>query len=132
MSEQNRNNGKKFLKEYLHAETGRGKLRYQTAYPKDYWINVAYSPMEPDLDTYIRVEQSFDLSMREEDFDRLLEILGRFDTHQRLTADDYYRELESRLIFERQLRKQHPALKLAYDKYKLLVDMVANGKEIED
>lgn len=132
MSEQNRKQGKDFLSKNLHAEIGRGNRRYQTVHSMDYWIRQAYKPTDPLSDMHVQIESSVDISMRESDYDRLLEILGRFNTDERVTADRYYSELESRLAYERKLRNNNPALKLAYEKYKIMLDLVANGKDIED
>lgn len=132
MSERDRQNGKQYLSKSLHAEIGRGKMRYQTMHSMDYWLKQAYKPTDPISDMHVQIESSVDISMRESDFDHLLEILGRFNTDERVTADSYYLELESRLAYERKLRNANPALKLAYQKYKLMLDLVANGNEIED
>jgi hypothetical protein len=132
MSEQNRKKGKDFLSKTLHAEIGRGNRRYQTMHSMDYWIRQAYKPTDPLSDMHVQIESSVDISMRESDYDRLLEILGRFNTDERVTADRYYSELESRLAYERKLRNNNPALKIAYEKYKIMLDLVANGKDIED
>lgn len=132
MSERDRSNGKNFLHKNLRAEIGRGKMRFQTVYSMDYWIRQAYKPTDPALDMHVHVEPSVDISMRESDFDRLLEILGRFNEDERVTADWYYKSLEETLTFERNLRKNNPALNLAYEKYKVLLALVANGKDTED
>lgn len=132
MTQHNRDRGKNFLHKSLRADISRGRMRYQTMFSMDYWLKQAYKPADPLSDIHVQVEPSVDISMRESDYDRLLEILGRFDEDERVTANKYYFDLENRLTYERNLRKNNPALKLAYEKYRLMLDLVANGKDIED
>jgi hypothetical protein len=131
MSEQDRTNGRKYLEKHLNAHIGRGNKRFYTTVPSDF-RKVTYKeflPLDP-YDAQVFVEESVDISMRESDFQRLLDVLGYFQNSG--NADFYQRDLQSRLAFERALREKHPALKKAYDRYHTLVTMVANGKEIED
>lgn len=131
MSEQQRDHGRKLLEEYFNAHISRGKRRFHTSHPPDYWNTISDRHFDDFMSVNkISVEESFDISLREEDFERLLDLIGYFQAHN--PNNGYYQELESKLAFERRLRKNNPALQKAYEKYKMLVDIVANGKEIED
>jgi hypothetical protein len=129
MSEKDRIEGRKFLEKHFRAQVGKGRLRFNKIYPVEYWSLVSREPFTAD--SYrIEYEESVDVSLRESDFERLLDILGYFRTHNQ--HDSYYRDLEQKLVFERKMREQHPALKKAYDRYRLLLTMVANGQDIDD
>jgi hypothetical protein len=130
MSEQDRTNGRKYLEKHLSAHIGRGNKRFYTTVPVDF-RKVTYKEMPFDpYDATVLVEESVDISMRVSDFQRLLDVLGYFQNSG--NADFYQRDLQQRLAFERALREKHPALKKVYERYRVLLDMVANGKEIED
>lgn len=130
MSEKDRVEGRKFLEKHFNAHIGRGRLRLQTMYPMDYWLRVAYRPIDPAQEYHYQVEESVDVSMRESDFERLLDILGYFQTHNQ--HDRYFVDLERKLAFERQLREKHPGVKKAYERYRILLDLVSEGRDIEE
>jgi hypothetical protein len=126
MSEQRRKDGLKFLKERVHSQIGKGRLKFHSVVPVKYWAGHGY----PDADLPVHFEESVDISMREKDFEQLLDILGYFQSHG--WNDPYYNDMSDNLAFERKLRKKHPALEKAYSRYRILLDLVAEGKEIED
>ena len=130
MSDEQRKNGRDFLEKYFNAHVSRGKKKFHSVYPMDYWNTVSREPLDDYMNIKSHVEESVDISLREQDFERLLDVLGYFQNYNDLSR--YYKELESKLAFERKLRNSNPALQKAYEKYTLLVSMVANGKEIED
>jgi hypothetical protein len=130
MSEDNRVKGKKYLTEYYNAHIGRGHKRFYSMPPTDF-KSVSFKDLYVDPhDSRVYVEESVDISMRESDFQRLLDVLGYFQKYGNI--DQHRRDIESRVTFERSLREKHPGLKKAYNRYRVLLDMVANGKEIED
>lgn len=131
MSHSDRTNGRKYLENHLNACIGRGNKRFYTSVPFEY-SKVDFRELLPldryDANTFI--EESVDISMRESDFQQLLDVLGYFQNSG--NANFYQRDTQTRLAFERSLREKHPALKKAYDRYLTLVALVANVKEIED
>jgi hypothetical protein len=129
MSDQQRKHGLEFLEKYFNAHVSRGNRRFHTTYPINYYNNIT-EPFDDYMDIKMLTEESVDISLREQDFERLLDVLGYFQNHNNHSG--YYQELETKLAFERQLRKNNPALQKAYEKYMLMVSLTANGKEIED
>jgi hypothetical protein len=134
MSEADRTQGRKYLTEHLNANIGRGNRRFQSIIPLEYHY-MDFPDLNPGavIDPYNRqffVEESVDISLRESDFQRLLDVLGYFQING--NANRRIKELESRVAFERTMREKHPGVKKAYDRYRILLDMVAEGKEIED
>lgn len=132
MSEHDRTRGRKYLEKHLDAYVGRGNKRFYTTVPVEY-SKLDFGKILPSdpYDATVLVEESVDISMRESDFQRLLDVLGHFQQNGN-DANYYRRDFEYRMTFERSLREKHPALKKAYDRYLTLVALVANGKEIED
>lgn len=134
MSNEDRIKGKKFLQENYNAYVGRGKRQFYSTIPTEF-KNVSYDDIFKDsrsdpFDSQVYTEESVDISMREADFQRLLDLLGYFQKHG--YVDRYSKDIEYRVAFERRLREKHPGLNKAYERYRLLLEMVANGKEIED
>ena len=134
MSERDRTEGYKFLTEYLNAYIGQGAKRFQTMVPLDYQdidFDCFQKGEKVDFsDRKIYTEESIDISLRESDYQRLLDILGYIQHHG--NADFYHKDLESKIAFERSLREKYPGIKKAYKNYRVLLDMVAKGKDIED
>lgn len=134
MSEKDRTAGRKFLEKYLNAHISRGNRRFHTTIPPEYQSMDPYKFFPGDrvdpYDSMVYVEESVDVSLRESDFQRLLDVLGNFENN----GDANYRtkDLEVRIAFERSLREKHPGVKKAYDRYRILLDMVAQGQDIED
>lgn len=133
MSEKDRTEGHKYLTKHLNAYIGRGAKRFHTMIPAEFQdIQTQFQPygsIDP-YDRQVRVEESVDISMRESDYQRLLDVLGYIQHHG--NADFYKQDLEERVAFERSLRDKHPGIKKAYERYRILLEMVAQGKEIED
>jgi hypothetical protein len=133
MSETDRTQGRKYLTEHLNAYIGRGNRRFHSIIPLEYH-HINLQALKGDvMDPYNRqtfVEESVDISLRESDFQRLLDVLGYFQING--NANFRMKELESRVAFERTMREKHPGVKKAYERYRILLDMVAEGKEIED
>lgn len=130
MSEGERAKGRKCLTDYYNAHIGRGNKRFYSTTPFDF--NLLYSK-GLDVDPYdskVHIEESVDISMRESDFQRLLDTLGYFEKYG--NVDNHKREIESRAAFERSLREKNPGIKKAYERYRILLDMVAQGKDIND
>lgn len=117
MSIQYREKGEDFLINELCATTGRGNRTY----------NNMRVPMPNPV---LLSEPSVDISMRASDYDRLLEVLADWDDGS--AKKQYYLALSSRLAYERVLRNTHPALKNAYEKYEIMLDLLANGREMKD
>jgi hypothetical protein len=132
VSKTNREKGREFLEKKFSAKISRGKFMYSNVYPLDYWKFQAYKPTDisPEKMQVIK-EPSVDISMTEEDFNQLIDYIG-YGFSTGLSVEGYYLDIASRLSNERTLRKNHPALEKAYQKYKLLLDMVREGKDIED
>ena len=133
MNKTDREKGRKFLEKRFSTKASRGKFMYSKVYSLDYWTFQGYKPTEisPEKMQVIK-EPSVDLSMTEEDFDQLTDFLGHFCSRGFSTIDQYLIDRDNRLSNERTLRKNHPALEKAYQKYKLMLDMVRDGKDIED
>jgi hypothetical protein len=130
MTQKNQKAGRKFLTERLRAHIGSGARRFQTMCTDYFWIRHNPAPrISADPCQYI-VEQSVDISLRPSDYERLLDILGHYDQFGNLNAYEQYRS--TRLEYEKTLRKQYPAVQLAYDRYQTLLTMIANGVDLEE
>lgn len=133
MSDQNREKGHKFLTTHFDAHVGRGAKRFHTALSHEFQtMKSQYNPygsIDP-YDHQVYIEESVDISLRESDFQRLLDLLGH--CQEREFVDSHTKRLEQRIAFERSLRDKHPSIKKAYERYRILLDMVAQGKDIED
>jgi hypothetical protein len=133
MSEQHRTIGREYLEKYFDAYIGRGNKRFYSTVPAEFNkvdFKELYTVDPYDAKTFI--EESVDISMRENNFQRLLDVLGYFQQNGNNNASYYIKDIQNRLDFERLLREKYPALKKAYEHYRTLVAMVANGQEIED
>jgi hypothetical protein len=132
MSEQHRTIGRKYLEKYFDAYIGRGNKRFYSTVPAEFnKVDFKELYTVDPYDAKTVVEESVDISMRENDFQRLLDVLGYFQQNGN-DANYYSRDIQKRVDFERSLREKYPALKKAYERYRTLVAMVANGQEIED
>ena len=130
MNNQNKTQGLEYLKKHLHAQIGRGNRRFYNHVPFDYRAANARQVTDNAYNSHIYAEESVDISMRESDFDHLLEAMGHY--RQNRTVDFYIRDQHEKLAFERKLRKKYPALEKAYERYRILLDMIAEGKDIPD
>ena len=134
MSERDRESGQKFLTTHFDAHVGRGAKRFHTMVPVEFQgIELDRFGPGDRVDPYDRevyVEESVDISLRESDYQRLLDLLGHWQEQERI--DPNTKRLEHKLAFERSLRGKHPGIKKAYERYRILLDMVAQGKDIED
>jgi hypothetical protein len=134
MGETDRTQGRKYLTEHLDAYIGRGNRRFHTMIPQEYhymdFPNLKPTDIIDLYDRHVCVEESVDISLRESDFQRLLDVLGYFQING--NANFRMKELESRVAFERTMRDRHPGVKKAYERYRILLDMVAEGKDIAD
>lgn len=134
MSEKDRTAGRKFLEKYLNAHISRGNRHFHTTIPPKYQSIDPYKffprVRADPCDSMVYAEESVDISLHESDFQRLLDILGNYETYGH--ANYRTKDLEVRIAFERSLRGKHPGVKKAYDRYRILLDMVAQGQDIED
>ena len=134
MSERNREQGRKFLTTHFDAHVGRGAKRFHTMVPLEFQ-GIELDRFQPGqridpYDSQVYIEESVDISLRESDYQRLLDLLGHWQ--EREFVDSNTKRFEQNLAFERSLRKKHPGIKKAYERYRILLDMVAQGKDIED
>ena len=134
MSERDREQGRDFLTKHFDAHIGRGAKRFHTMVPLEFQ-GIELDRFQPGerIDPYDRqvyIEESVDISLRESDYQRLMDLLGHWQERERI--DTNTKRLEQKLAFERSLREKHPGIKKAYERYRILLDMVAQGKDIED
>jgi hypothetical protein len=133
MSKPDRKNGQNFLIKHFDAHIGSGAKRFHTALSHEFQSMKSqfhpYGSVDP-CDHQVYVEESVDISLRESDYQRLLDLLGHLQQHE--YTDSYAKHLDQKLAFERNLRDKHPGVKKAYERYRILLDMVAQGKDIED
>lgn len=133
MSSKDRENGHKFLTKHFDACIGRGAKRFHTVLSHEFQSMKSqfnpYGSVDP-YDHQVYVEESVDISLREADYQRLLDLLGHWQ--EREFVDLSAKQLDQNLAFERSLRDKHPGVKKAYERYRILLDMVAQGKDIED
>jgi hypothetical protein len=133
VSSKDRENGHKFLTKHFDACIGHGAKRFHTALSHEFQSMKSqfnpYGSVDP-CDHQVYVEESVDISLRESDYQRLLDLLGHWQ--EREFVDSNTKRFEQNLAFERSLREKHPGIKKAYERYRILLDMVAQGKDIED
>jgi len=131
MSERDRESGRKFLTTHFDAHIGRGAKRFHTMVPLEFDIH-QFNPSDriDPYDQQVCIEESVDISLRESDYQRLLDLLGHWQDQKQF--DSTTKRFEQKLAFERSLREKHPGIKKAYERYRILLDMVAQGKDIED
>lgn len=135
MSSKDRENGHKFLTKHFDACIGHGAKRFHTALSHEFQSMKSQFNPYGSVDLYdhqVYVEESVDISLREADYQRLLDLLGNCQEREFKFVDSHTKRLEQNLAFERSLRDKHPGIKKAYERYRILVDMVAQGKDIED
>ena len=134
MSERDRESGQKFLTTHFDAHIGRGAKRFHTMVPLEFQgIDIHQFNPSDRVDPYDRqvcIEESVDISLRESDYQRLLDLLGHWQ--EREFVGSYTKRFEQNLAFERSLREKHPGIKKAYERYRILLNIVAQGKDIED
>lgn len=133
MNERTQKKGLKILKSHYDAHVGRGAKRFHTMIPLEFQ-DIELNRFQPEdrIDPYDRqvyVEESVDISLREADYQRLLDVLVHWQERGFISL--YSKHLERTLAFEQNLREKHPAVKNAYEQYQVLLKMVANG-EIND
>jgi hypothetical protein len=128
---QDREDGVHFLKNVLRAQIGRGSRKFREAVAEDHYLG-KYNFMDQDLvlRSYYKTSDSVDIYLQDHDFERLTDILGHF--HKNSNINEYYQDIARRVDVERTLRTQYPALQKAYEKYEIVLRMVANGQSIED
>jgi hypothetical protein len=130
MSKSDREYGQEFLKNFLRAHVGKGNRRFHTMIPVDYIFKTAMWEKDSIIeDSHLKVEESIDISLRESDYEKLLELLGHFNKNG--NADYFVKNYMERASYERSLRKEHPAVQKAYERYQLLLSLVSNGKDID-
>lgn len=129
MTQESRKAGEKFLKDNLCAQIKSGHIKFYSAPPIEY-IDYKYTSMDSFTPTKVVTENSVDIHLRQQDYDRLIDILGSF--YSSSYNDSYYEQIAKNIDYERSLRKQHKALQKAYEKYEILLKMVINGNQIED
>lgn len=128
MNDPSRPDGRKYLEKTLRAKINRGRYRYQTTIPVEFEILRYASVQEWESNINTITEESVDISLSERDFQKLLDVLSYFEKYN--DGSDYTKQIREREAFERSLREKHPALKQAYEKYQLLVNLTADGKNI--
>lgn len=129
MSEQERTAGRNILKDRYNAKISQSQQRAYRAsmdYEYSYSIDGTVSAHRARTITCV------DITMDQEHFDYFCQTLGWLHGNNNRDMVRYDNEVLLRLQHEKQLRKDHPALQIAYDKYRLMLDMVANGKDIEE
>jgi hypothetical protein len=130
MSEDYRQQGESLLKEYFDARISRGSMRL----PSVSWRATGWDEVNCNRISHT-VEQSHDIQLSRGDYERLMDYLGHCANTSSTThssIDTYEREFANKRAVERKMREDNPAVKKAYEKYRMLVDLVANGKKIED
>lgn len=133
MTTENKDIGKKYLED-MGAKIGRGAVKFHSM-PI---FEASYRPYETPMNSYVSTEYSVDISVREKDYERILDIIGYGlsgnSTRQFTGGPDhsYYKDVVDRLDAEKAIRRQHPGIQKAYDKYRTLLSLVANGQQIEE
>ena len=131
MNEPSRPDGRKYLEKMLKAKINRGRYRFRVSVPFDadnfgFEIPRYASIQEWESNINTVIEESVDISLTETDFQKLLDVLSYFEKYN--DGSDYAHYIVERAAFEGSLREKHPALKQAYEKYQLLVNLTADGK----
>jgi hypothetical protein len=88
---------------------------------------------DEQLPTTVNVEYGVEIVMSRDDFEDLNRDITKLEyiDEQSRKIDSEYAAMYDRQMHEQKLRDATPALKTAYDKYKLILDMVSgsnNGK----
>jgi hypothetical protein len=134
MSLEDRIKGEDLLKKYFNATLGHGGRRLAVAVMSTH-TQLHNSPTgEMGTRRYDAVE-SYDIHLTRDDYERLIDYLGYESSAQPTFAPrliTYEKELAKNRATERTLREAHPAVEMAYQKYRLLLDMISNGKKIDD
>jgi hypothetical protein len=130
MSKEEREEGKRLLEKEYDASIEIGTRQHRYISTAEYCYDYDYSTH------VVQTEPSIEITLSLSNYERLLSYLG-FDPYTGAPgatnrSASYYHEIERRLSHERQLIEETPALKKSYEKYRLLLDMVKNGKKIED
>lgn len=128
MNETSKSDGRQYLEKTLRARINRGRYRFQVTVPVSFEIPRYPSVQEWESNINTVTEESVDISLSERDFQKLLDVLSYFEKYN--DGSDYTKQIREREAFERSLREKHPALKQAYEKYQLLVNLTADGKNI--
>jgi len=128
MAEFRRSAGEQFLTKTLRAQISEGNTRFHTMATHNYY-EVDFMSRDP-YDHQVIVEQSVEINMRRADYEKLLELMGYFEEHHNF--EGFTRDMQENLAFERKMRELHPGLQKAYNKYRTLLELVANGTPIED
>lgn len=126
MNEPSRPDGRKYLEKTLKAKINRGRYRFRVSVPVSFEIPRYASIQEWESNINTVIEESVDISLTETDFQKLLDVLSYFEKYN--DGSDYAHYIVERAAFEGSLREKHPALKQAYEKYQLLVNLTADGK----
>lgn len=114
------------LKKVYNATICESRYRFYRAVPWDLQIHDDYANFENDR--LISDEKGVEINLSQEDFAVLCDNLQCIDTSG--MDQRYLNETLKQHYYERKLREQYPALEKAYDKYRTLLVLVANGKDL--
>lgn len=83
------------------------------------------------LPTSVEVEYGVEIVMSRDDFEDLYRDVSKLEyvDEQSRKIDAEYAAMRDSEMYEQKLRDANPALKTAYDKYKLILDMVSGRKD---
>ncbi len=119
-------NLKSMLESKYNASLDRSRRKYYTE-SVDHYVISSSQPMSIET----RTEFGIEITLSERDFLHLCEDINRIDQ-----IDDLRRKLDfewSRMLesfeAERKIREANPSLQKAYEKYKLMLDMVSGRKD---
>jgi len=130
MSQKERDEGRRILEEKFKAKISPSNHKFYRMQPV-YNYDRYKSPGLADYESsYQEVVVGVDITLEEASFEYLCSCLS-YQQSGRDRFKPYDHEMWDRLQSERDLRARHPGLQKAYDKYRILLDLVANGKEIE-
>ena len=118
--------GEAILKKRFSAHVVPSHRAYHTAVPQKYWNNY---PNDPFSSSAINVqrEQGIEVNLSESSYEDLCLAVRSMAFHP---LHSWEREYIQELEFEAKVRDDNPGVKKAYDNYRLLMELVANGRRL--
>jgi len=117
--------GKSILEKQYRASLDRSRRRYYTEIQEYGFLGGINTPIET------KTEFGYEITLSERDFLNLCDDICKLENLRQLERriDEQYNRMLSDSRAEQRLREANPSLQKAYEKYKLMLDMVSGRQD---
>jgi hypothetical protein len=123
MRDQARQKGEDILRKRLHAYIAPSTRNYHTSIQQNSFVS---SPYSQSMNAYTTAS-GIEITLSEESYVSLCCGIADMISHPQHSWETEYIKCVER---EADIRKEHPSVKLAYEKYRTLLELVADGRRI--